>query len=110
LPASWANTEADAQILVERVQRLQSWGYPSRVIGESDIRRLEPNLEPGKVIVAKSSEIEGQVEPNLVVATCLELVTRAGAVTRYETAVTGYRPCMPLETIFIVTWLYWLSA
>ena len=42
------------------------------------------------MIVAEYSEIEGQVEPNLVVATCLELATRAGAITRYETANTGF--------------------
>ena len=87
---SWANTETEARTLVERVQRLQSWGYPCRVIDEAELRRLEPNLNPGKVIAAEYSEIEGQVEPQLVVAACLQWASQAGAVTRYETAVTGF--------------------
>ena len=87
---SWANTDADAQTLVERVQRLQSWGYPSRVIDEAELRRLEPNLNPGKVIAAEYNEIEGQVEPQLVVAACLQQAAQAGAVTRYDTAITGF--------------------
>ena len=87
---SWANTDADARILAERVRRLQGWGYPCRLIDEAELRSLEPNLNPGRVVAVEYSEIEGQVEPRLVVDACLQRAAQAGAVTRYDTVVTGF--------------------
>lgn len=87
---SWANNDSQAQILIERIRRLQIWGYPCRILDEAELRIMEPNLNPGQVRVAEYSEIEGQVEPNLVVAACLQQAEQLGTATQFETAVTGF--------------------
>ena len=68
---SWEADEVAAQALRGRVQQLQSWGYPSRLISREELRELEPALSIGAVAAAEYSENEGQVEPQMVVDACL---------------------------------------
>ena len=88
---SWeANAEA-AQLLRARVQQLQSWGYPSRLISREELQELEPSLHVGAVAAAEYSDNEGQVEPQMVVDACLNQLRglEASIVTGAE--VTGFR-------------------
>lgn len=89
---SWESTPERAADLRQRVQQLQSWGYPSRLIGEAELQALEPGLSPGDVAAAEYSEIEGQVEPQLVVEACVSQITRMGAKVASNTRVTGLVP------------------
>lgn len=68
---SWENDAVAAQALRARVQQLQSWGYPSRLVSREELQQLEPSLSIGTVTAAEYSENEGQVEPQMVVDACL---------------------------------------
>ena len=68
---SWEADAAAAQSLRDRVQQLQAWGYPSRLISREELQELEPALIIGAVTAAEYSENEGQVEPQMVVDACL---------------------------------------
>ncbi|MCZ6874658.1 MAG: FAD-dependent oxidoreductase [bacterium] len=86
----WTSTLEDAQALKKRVHQLQSWGYPSRLIEESELRKLEPGLKPGLVTAASYGEIDGQVEPQKVIAACLQRAQELGASLHTDTTVTGF--------------------
>ncbi len=68
---SWESDPAAAEALVARVRQLQFWGYPTRLVDASELKRLEPSLDTGPVTAAEYSPSEGQVEPQLVVDACL---------------------------------------
>ena len=88
---SWeANAEA-AQLLRARVQQLQSWGYPSRLISREELQELEPSLHIGAVAAAEYSDNEGQVEPQMVVDACLNQLRGLGASIVTGAEVTGFR-------------------
>jgi glycine/D-amino acid oxidase-like deaminating enzyme len=76
---SWESTPARAKELRRRVHQLQCWGYPTRLVGESELRQLEPAISPGPVEAAEFSEIEGHVEPQKVVNACIRQITTLGA-------------------------------
>ena len=84
---SWECTPERAQELRKRVKQLQSWGYPTRLIDEAELRGLEPGIEPGPVAAAEFSEIEGHVEPQKVVDACISQITRLGAEVASDTEV-----------------------
>ena len=88
---SWENDDVSAQALRARVQQLQSWGYPSRLVSREELQELEPSLSIGTVSAAEYSENEGQVEPQMVVDVCLNRLRdlEASVVTGVE--VTGFR-------------------
>jgi glycine/D-amino acid oxidase-like deaminating enzyme len=87
----WVNTPEDAKALQERIQQLQTWGYPSRLIDAAALCALEPGLVPGAVTAASRSEIDGQVEPDKVIAACLQQARARDAQVQLNTAVTGLR-------------------
>ena len=68
---SWETEPAAAEQLIDRVNQLQSWGYPSRRVSADELAELEPGLEIGPVAAAEYSENEGQVEPQMVVDACI---------------------------------------
>ena len=68
---SWEATSQGAAALKERVRQLQEWGYPSRLLDEAELHQLAPELSLGTVTAAEFSDIEGQVEPQMVVDACL---------------------------------------
>ena len=86
---SWEADPASAERLISQVRLLQSWGYPTRLIGASELADLLPGLTIGPVAVAEYSENEGQVEPQLVVDACLRRLAENGAVVSRDTKVTG---------------------
>lgn len=88
---SWENDAAAAQALRARVQQLQSWGYPSRLISREELKELEPSLSIGAVAAAEYSENEGQVEPQMVVDACLNRLRELEASIVTGVEVTGFR-------------------
>ena len=86
----WASTASTAEALKEHVQRLQSWGYPTRLIKESGLSELEPSISPGVVSAAAFTELDGQVEPQMVVDACLGQAAEMGASVLLDAEVTGF--------------------
>ncbi|MCH7621979.1 MAG: FAD-binding oxidoreductase [Chloroflexi bacterium] len=87
---SWEATSEGAAALKERVGQLQEWGYPSRLLDEAELHRLAPELSLGTVTAAEFSEIEGQVEPQMVVDACLWRARELGAKLVEGTSVTAF--------------------
>ncbi len=87
----WVHTEADAAALRQRIQQLQSWGYPNRLISVDELQRLEPGIVTGEVRAASLGPIDGHVEAHKVIAACLRRAQARGAVVHTETAVQGLR-------------------
>ena len=73
----WEATAERAGDLSQRVKQLQGWGYPCRVVDESELRQLEPGLSPG------------QVDPLRVIDACLRRAADFGAKLLFETPATG---------------------
>ncbi len=93
----WEATAEAAALLDERVRRLQSWGYPCRMIDEAELRRLEPGLAPGKVAAAAFSPADGQVDPRKVVDACLSRACEAGVLVRTQSSVIGLNGPSPSQ-------------
>ncbi len=83
---AWENDPQAAKALAGRVEQLQSWGYPSRLISREELQELEPALQIGAVAAADYNENEGQVEPQLVVDACVRRLREreAGVLTGVE--------------------------
>ncbi len=88
---SWENEAEAAQALRARVQQLQSWGYPSRLVSREELQELEPSLSIGTVAAAEYSENEGQVEPQMVVDVCLNRLRELEAFIVTGAEVVGVR-------------------
>ncbi len=87
---SWESDPAAAEGLAARVRQLQSWGYPTRLIDATELRRLEPALDVGPVAAAEYSPNEGQVEPQMVVDACLRRLREMGCEIHADTEVQGF--------------------
>ena len=87
---SWEATSEGAADLIERVRQLQEWGYPSRLLDEAELHGLAPELSLGAVTAAEFSEIEGQVEPQMVVDACLRRARELGAKLVEGSSVTAF--------------------
>lgn len=87
---SWVTEPAAAKRLISEVRRLQSWGYPIRLISAAELSELEPALAVGPVAAAEYSENEGQVEPQLVIDACLHRLTERNATVCRNTEVTAF--------------------
>ena len=87
---SWESDPSAGEALKARVRQLQSWGYPTRLIGADELRDLEPGLEVGPVAAAEYSPNEGQVEPQMVVDACLRRLREMGAQILAHTEVLGF--------------------
>ena len=86
----WESSPGPAQGLRELVRQLQTWGYPTRLIDEAELRELEPSVVPGQVAAAAYSEMDGQVEPQMVVDACLLRATEMGARVVPGTKATSF--------------------
>ena len=86
---SWVSDPVGVEGLVYRVQRLQSWGYPTRLIDADELRGLEPALNVGEVAAAEYSPNEGQVEPQMVVDAGLRRLKEMGCEVLTNTEVQG---------------------
>ena len=88
---SWETHAESAEFLRARVQQLQSWGYPSRLVSREELQELEPSLRIGAVAAAEYSENEGQVEPQMVVDACLNRLREFETSIITGAEVTGFR-------------------
>lgn len=86
----WESTPEGAGNLRARVAELQSWGYPCKMIGESEIHDLEPGIVAGPVLAAAINDVDGHVDPQKVVDACLLRATEAGAIVRSNSGATGF--------------------
>ena len=86
---TWAASDDDAQALARNVARLQSWGYVARMVGEVEMRRLEPGLRPGIVKAAAYSDNDGHVQGTRVAQTCARRVSQMGGSVMSGSPVTG---------------------
>ena len=88
---SWENDAEAAKALVARVEQLQSWGYPSRLVSRDELQELEPSLQIGACVAADYNENEGQVEPQMVVDACINRLRELETSIMTGVAVTGLR-------------------
>lgn len=87
----WVTTEAEAEALIARVEKVQSWGYPTRLIGAAECKRLEPDLAFTQMKVAAYTDIEGHVDTQQVVRACMRVMGENGAEICTQTPVTDLR-------------------
>src|SRR5262245_62132333 len=87
----WVCTATDAEALRQRIQQLQTWGYPNYLITAAELQQLEPSLVPGTVSAASVGPIDGHVEPVKVIDACLQQARNHGTIVYVETPVTGLR-------------------
>ena len=85
----WAATPQGAEAFLQRVNLLQSWGYPIRQIERSDVQRLAPALQPGTVAAASYTEVDGHVDTAKVIEACLTRATHLGAQIEAANSVIG---------------------
>lgn len=86
----WENKKERAVQLQSRIQQLQTWGYPCRLITRDEMLALEPGLCPGHVEAASHSYADIHVETDTFISVCLERAREFGAVVRKETNVTNF--------------------
>ena len=86
----WENNPQRATQLRERIQQIQAWGYPCRLITSDEMLALEPHLHPGTVLAASLSEADIHIETDTFIDVCLQRASEAGAVVHTQTSVTGF--------------------
>ena len=83
-------THKRATQLRERIQQIQTWGYPCRLITRDELLALEPHLHPGTVLAASLSEADIHIETDTFIDVCLSRACEAEAVVHAQTSVTGF--------------------
>ena len=86
----WENDPQRATQLRERIQQIQAWGYPCRLITADEMLALEPHLHPGAVLAASFSEADIHIETDTFIDVCLQRAREAEAVVYTQTSVTGF--------------------
>ena len=86
----WENDPQRATQLRQRIQQIQMWGYPCRLITREEMLTLEPHLHPGTVVAASFSEADIHVETDRFIGVCLQRACERGAVVHQQTSVTGF--------------------
>ncbi|MEM7130300.1 MAG: FAD-dependent oxidoreductase [Chloroflexota bacterium] len=86
-----ARTEAGARELAERVEKVQEWGYPSRLVDAYEVKELEPNLNVEQMAAIAYTDIEGHVDTQQVVQSCMKALGAQGAEICIHTPVTGFQ-------------------
>ena len=85
----WAATTAGAAALEAQAEALQAWGYPTRILNEEEVRRLEPDLQFEAFTAASYTYSDGHVDTTAVMRACLAAAQEGGAVLRAGAPVTG---------------------
>ena len=85
----WAATDAGAAALAAQAEALQAWGYPTRILDEGEVRRLEPDLRFDAFTAASYTYSDGHVDTLAVMRACLAAAQENGAVLRAGAPVTG---------------------
>ena len=86
----WENDPQRATRLRERIQQIQTWGYPCRLITADEMLAFEPHLRPGTVLAASLSEADIHIETDRFIDVCLQRASEGGAVVHAQTSVTGF--------------------
>ncbi|RKU20522.1 hypothetical protein C6500_08740 [Candidatus Poribacteria bacterium] len=86
----WENNPQRATQLRQRVQQIQTWGYPCRLITRDEMLALEPHLHPTTVAAASFSEADIHVETDRFIGVCLQRACESGVVVHPQTSVTGF--------------------
>ena len=86
----WENNPQRATQLRQRIQQIQTWGYPCRLITRDEMLELEPHLHPGTVAAASFSEADIHIETDRFIDVCLQRACERGAVVHPQTCVTGF--------------------
>ena len=86
----WQHDAARAQALRDAVRAQQQWGYGTRLVDATELRRLVPVLEPGPVTAASFCEEEGTVDPVAATRLLLDAAVAHGATARHPAAVTAF--------------------
>lgn len=86
----WEYDPQRAAQLRQRVQQIQTWGYPCRLITRDAILALEPHLHPGSVTAASFSEADIHIETDRFINVCLRYACERGTVVHAQTDVTGF--------------------
>ncbi len=86
----WENrTDRTAQ-LGRRIQQLQTWGYPCKLITREEMLALEPDLCPGALLAASHSEADIHVETDKFISVCLKHAQGSGAIVHSKTSATDF--------------------
>lgn len=86
----WVADEAAAARMREQTARKQAWGYSIRMIEAGEVRALLPHADPGKVVAAAFTDVEGTVNPKLANEALLAAAKALGAKVEYPVRVTGF--------------------
>ena len=86
----WENDPQRATQLRQRIQQIQRWGYPCRLITRDEMLTLEPHLHPGTVAAGSFSEADIHNETDRFIDVCLRRACEAGTVVHSHTSVTGF--------------------
>ena len=86
----WESNPQRAAQLRQRIQQIQTWGYPCRLITRDEMLVLEPHLHPGTVSAASFSEADIHIETDRFIDVCLQRACDRGAVVHPQTCVTGF--------------------
>lgn len=74
----WSATDEGAETLLNRAAELRSWGYPVIEITKAQARAMEPGVVMEPFTSAVYCGIEGHVDTQKVVRTCLNHLQQAG--------------------------------
>lgn len=85
----WSATEGGAEALLSHAEERRSWGYPVIEISKDQARAMEPGIVMEPFTSAVYCGIEGHVDTQRVVRTCLNHVQQAGGEVITNDAVTG---------------------
>jgi glycine/D-amino acid oxidase-like deaminating enzyme len=86
----WQSEPQRAEALRRGVIAQQAWGYSSRLVDVTELRRLVPALEPGPVAAASFCDEEATVDPVAATKLLLEAAASHGAVIRHPATVSGF--------------------
>ena len=86
----WENDPHRATQLRQRIQQIQKWGYPCRLITRDEMLAFEPHLHPGTVAAASFSEADIHIETDRFIDVCLQRACETGTVVHPQTGVTGF--------------------
>ncbi len=85
----WYHESERARWLRREVASHQSWGYPTRLIGVDEFRKLEKNVDPGEVAAASWSEDEGSLDPVRAAEVLISHAQKQGARVVFPCEVTA---------------------
>ena len=86
----WESTKERAVQLQRRIQQLQTWGYPCRLITRDEMLALEPHLNLGPVETASHSEADIHIDTDKFISVCLKRARESGTLVHSHTRVVGF--------------------